>query len=495
MSQYPALLIIVPLIASFVITAFNWISRKYCFHLAVIALGTSFYSSIMLLFQVLEQNVITYRLGGWPPPMGIEYVIDRLNAFVLVLITSVALINLFTARRKVEVEFPEKSGTFHALYALFVTGLLGITITGDAFNLYVLLEITALTGYALIGMGRGHAALAGLNYLIMGTIGASLYLLGVGYLYLSTGSLNMNDLSRILAKMDPSGTIIFALVFCLIGLFIKMALFPMHLWLPNAYSYSPPAASGVIAPLTTKVMIYVMVRLVFSVFSPSFAFSNYFLATVIVWIAILAIIFGSILALAQKNMIKMLTYIVIAEVGYMVGGFWLGNSAGMTGAILHIGNDALMTLCLFIFAGNILFLKETDRISDLQGLFRKMPISMIAFVTAALSIIGVPPTCGFFSKWYLIRGGIEAGQYAFVAALIFSSLVNVILFFRVFEVAFFEPRPHHGEGHSPGGAEIAIREAPLSMLIPLVFSAFLLILAGLYTNEIVTNIIQGILPY
>ena len=185
----------------------------------------------------------------------------------------------------------------------------------------------------------------------------------------------------------------------------------------------------------------------------------------------------------------MLTYIIVAEVGYMVGGFWLGNRLAITGAILHIINDALMTLCVFLAAGTILYQVKNDDFVNLKGLFRKMPFSMAAFVIGALSIIGVPPTCGFFSKWYLISGAIAAGHYGFVVALLFNSLVNVVLFFRIIEIGYFEPfADHHVKD------DTQIMEAPLSMLVPLMVVAVGLIVLGIYTGDIVTHIIQFAIP-
>jgi multicomponent Na+:H+ antiporter subunit D len=200
---------------------------------------------------------------------------------------------------------------------------------------------------------------------------------------------------------------------------------------------------------------------------------------------------GAIMALAERNLKKMLTYIIIAEVGYMVGGAWLGNRAGMTGAILHIVNDALMTLCVFLVVGNIVYKVKGYAFEDLQGLFRRMPFTMGAFVIGAMSIIGVPPTCGFFSKWYLINGAIEAGHYGFMVALLFSSLINVVLFFRVIEIGYYEPFSDH---HGHGSQFQSIDEAPLSMLIPLLITAAGLVVVGLYTGDIVTQIIQFAIP-
>ena len=417
---------------------------------------------------------------------------DTLNGLVLCVISFVALLNLIAGKKSIEQEFPEKTGPFYTLYVLFVTGMLGITVTGDAFNLYVLLEIASLTGYGLLAMGdKDRAPLACLNYLYMGTIGACFYLLGIGYLYIATGSLNMVDISNLLPSLYQSKTVMAAFIICLVGVWIKMAFFPLHAWLPNAYSYAPSSASSLIAPLMTKVMIYVMIRLVLTVFGPKYAFGTLAISHWIVWLACIAIVMGAILALTQRNLKKMLTYVIVAEVGYMVGGFWLGNRDGMTGAILHIVNDALMTLCAFLVVSNIVYKVKGHKFEDLKGLFQTMPFTMGAFVVAALSIIGVPPTCGFFSKWYLISGGISAGQYGFVVALLFSSLINVILFFRIIEIAFYEP---FGNDHAHTSQPECIKEAPLTMLIPLLIVAAGLVIVGVYTSDIVTHIIQFAIP-
>jgi multicomponent Na+:H+ antiporter subunit D len=489
--QYPALLVIVPLISAFLISAAGWVNSRLCFPIAVAALSVTLYSSVGLLIRVLNEGVIVYRLGGWPPPWGIAYYVDHLNGLVLPVVAVVALLNLIASQKSIAQEFPEKTGPFYTLYVLMVTGLLGIVVTGDAFNLYVLLEIASLTGYGLIAMGQERAPFATLNYVYMGTIGASFYLLGVGYLYIVTGSLNMMDIAGILPALYQSKAVLAAFIICMVGLWLKMALFPLHAWLPNAYTFAPSATSSLIAPLVTKVMVYVMIRFILTVFTPKFAFATFAVKDPIVWLAVIAIVMGAILALAERNLKKMLTYVIIAEVGYMVGGAWLGNRAAMTGAILHIVNDALMTLCIFLVVGNIVYRVKGYAFEDLKGLFRKMPITMGTFVIGALSIIGVPPTCGFFSKWYLISGAIQAGHYGFVVALLFSSLVNVVLFFRVFEISYYEPfSDHHGHEHHAQ----PMAEAPLTMLVPLLIVTAGLVLVGIYTGDIVNQIIQFAIP-
>ncbi|MBU0673838.1 MAG: monovalent cation/H+ antiporter subunit D family protein [Proteobacteria bacterium] len=490
--QYPILIVIVPFLSAFFLSITGCFKRSLCRPIALLALFGAAAAAVGSLHRVITTGIIHYRLGGWPPPFGIEYVIDHLNGLVLVVITLVALLAAIFSGKSVERELPGKEPLFYALFLLLVVGLLGMTITGDAFNLYVLLEISSLTAYALIAIGQDRAIHASFNYLIIGTIGASFYLLGVGHLYIMTGSLNMADLASILPQLYGSKAILTAFLLILIGVWTKMAFFPLHTWLPNSYTYAPTATSCLVAPLMTKVAVYIMIRMMFSVFTPAYVFHHLAMAPVVIWMAIAAIVGGSLLALSQRDFKKMLTYLIVAEVGYMVGGIWLANRLGITGAILHIVNDAFMTLCLFLAAGTIIHRTGGHHFDNLKGLFHQMPLTMTAFTIGALSMIGVPPTAGFFSKWYLILGSIQAGRYEFVAALLFSSLVNAVLFFRLLEISYFEKPPH--QENTAHGPVSMVAEAPLTMLVPLLVSAITLIVLGIYSGELVTKIIQFAVP-
>jgi multicomponent Na+:H+ antiporter subunit D len=242
----------------------------------------------------------------------------------------------------------------------------------------------------------------------------------------------------------------------------------------------------------TKVTVYLMIRVILSVFTPNYAFFHHpGVASGIVWVAAGAIVCASALALGQRDLRRMLTYIIVAEVGYMVGGVWLANANGLTGAILHIVNDALMTLCLMLAAAAISYRLGGTGFDRLQGIYRKMPVTMAAFTVGAFSMIGVPPTAGFFSKWYLILGGIDAGQWGYVVALLFSSLVNAVLFFRIIEIGFFHSADA-AHGHEPHPGKVA--EAPLQMLQPLVLVAIGLIVVGLSSGPLVNHLIRLALP-
>ena len=482
---------VVPLLAALAVNLLGRSSRQWIAPLVLGSLTFSVFGSAIMLARVIEHGTLSYTVGNWSPPFGIELVIDPLSALMMVLIAVVALLASFSSLKSVEQELPGREHLFFTLYMILIAGLFGLVLTGDAFNLYVLLEITSITTYGLIAMGRGRAALSSFNYIIMGSIGASFYLLGTGYIYILTGTLNMADIARILPTLNAPVASATAIAFILVGLWVKMAFFPLHSWLPNAYSQAPTGAGTMAAPLVTKVTVYLMVRVILSMYTPALVFANKWVTDGVVWAAAIAIISGSILALGQKDLRRMLTYVIVAEVGYMVGGIFLANADGMTGSILHIVNDALMTLCLFLVVAAIIYRQGSVSLVSLQGIFRRMPITMAVFTLGAFAMIGVPPTCGFFSKWYLILGGVEAGHWEFVAALVFSSLVNAVLFFRIIELAYFGSL-QDGEHHEHSSSER--HEAPWWMLKPLILSAVLLIAVGLSTGPLVNNVIRLMIP-
>lgn len=498
----PAIIVITPLFAALLVSLLTLWRQGFAFPVALLSLGATLAATVAMLFEVARDadHKITYFLGGWKyaqdgvSPIGIQLAVDGLSSLVLIVVASVAfLVAIFSSRRAPGVE-ADKIPQYNILLLLLTTGLLGMTITADAFNVFVLLEVASLTSYGLIAMGKSkRGAVAAFNYVIMGTIGASFYLLGVGYLYAATGSLNMEHIRAILhdpnSQLLGSTTVMVAFILIMLGVMIKMAFFPLHGWLPNAYSYSPSASSCVLAPLVTKVSIYVMIRMILTVFGPEYAFSSQTLTRVVVGLAVVAIVAGSILALSQKEFKRMLCYLIVAEVGYMVGGIWLANHWGMVGAIYHIISDAFMTLCLFLAASIIWRQTQSRQIDSLDGILKKMPVTMIGLIIGAFAMIGIPPTCGFFSKWYLIRGGIESGHWEYVAALLVSSLVNAILFFRIIEIAYFGKKPAEGHGPHQDAAPTKIQEAPVSSLIALLASAAALILIGVFNSQIV-DIIQ-----
>ncbi len=492
--QFPAIIIVAPLVTSFVIFITGWWNKRIAHPLAVVAMSICLLSSLQILNAVFDKGTVHYWLGGWKPPWGIEYRIDYLNGIMLVLISMLSLLVTIHARKSLQRELPEKTALFWSLFVLLITGLLGICITADLFNLFVLLEVASLSGYALIAMGEKKAIYASFRYIVIGTVGASFYLLGVGYLYIASGSLNMADLSQILPKLYHSKTVLAGFAFILIGLSIKMALFPLHGWLPDAYTYAPSAVSAAVAPLTTKVMAYVIIRVMFTVFKSEFPISILQVNDAMVWLGTLAILFGAVMALSQSDFKRMLSYVIIAEIGYIFGGIGVANTIALKGAIFHIVNDAMMVACLFLVAGLLMYKTKGHRIADFKGIFRTMPITAFIFTVGALAVIGVPPTCGFFSKWYLLLGGIKAHHWGFVAALLLSTLIHVALFFRVFDKGLYTHATKKIADLKESENDSRTGEAPLSMLLPAFVLAVLIVLVGIFNQVIVNKVIAFAVP-
>jgi multicomponent Na+:H+ antiporter subunit D len=474
-AQLPALQIVLPLLGAFVAA----LLRRGVLAWALAAAITWLMPAIAgaLLWQVLTNGPISYHLGGWPPPWGIEYRVDVLSAFVLLLVSGVSAVMMPFARRSVAFEIEgDKQAWFYAMYLLCLAGLLGITITGDAFNAFVFLEISSLSTYVLIALGKDRRALlASYQYLIMGTIGATFYVIGVGLLYLITGSLNIADIA---SRLEPATAEQFrpamaALAFLTVGISLKLALFPLHVWLPNAYAYAPSFATAFLAATATKVAVYLLLRFFFSVFGVAVAASALQITELLLVLSLAAMFVASILAIYEENVKRMLAFSSVAQIGYITFGMSLANKSGLTGSIVHLFNHAVMKGALFLALGAIAYRIGTVTMADLGGIGRKMPLTFASFVIAGLGVIGTPGTAGFISKWYLAVGALDKGWWPLVFLIVASSLISVVYIGRVVEVAYFRPA---------SGACKAAEDPPLNMLIPILVLAAASIYFGVDTK-------------
>ncbi len=465
----PILQIVVPLVAAPLCLVLRRAFGAWL--LASLVTWTAFAIALVLLFQVIDDGPISYALGDWAPPWGIEYVVDRLNAFILVIVAGIGSLVMPFAQRSVRQEVPaERIYLFYVMYLLCLTGLLGITITGDAFNLFVFLEISSLSSYVLISLGRDPRALTGaFNYLIMGTIGATFYVIGIGMLYMMTGTLNMADLAARLPAILHLPVIEAALAFLLVGISLKLALFPLHFWLPNAYAFAPTTVTVFLAATATKVSVYVMIRILYTVFGGIALFEEMAIDEALVGLGMLSMVAAALVAVFQDNVKRMLAYSSLSQIGYMILGIGLGNVAGLAGGIIHIFNHAMAKAALFMAIGCVVSRVGAVTVSDLAGLGRRMPITMGALVVGALSLIGIPTTVGFVTKWYLIEGAFQVGNWLAVAVILLSGLLAIVYTWRIIEAAYFQPPP-------PGREEI--RDAPIAMLAPMVFLAAACVVFG-----------------
>lgn len=465
----PALQVVIPLIAAPICILLR--HPHLSWGLATLGSWASFGVAVALLTRVLEDGFISYPLGGWAAPWGIEYRVDILNAFILVIVSGISALVVLFARTSIEKEIPsDRIYIFYTLWLLCISGLLGMAITGDAFNLFVFLEISSLSSYALISLSQDRRALtAAYRYLVMGTIGATFILIGIGLLYMMTGTLNMADLAKRLPAVANTRTVVVAFGFLTVGISLKIALFPLHSWLPNAYTYAPSAVSALLAATATKVGVYMLLRFFFSVLGARFSFEVMAEDRLLIAIALLATVFGSVVAIFQSDIKSMLAYSSIAQIGYMVLGISLASVTGLTAGIVHLFNHALMKAGLFMAVGCLAFQLRAVTLQEVAGVARYMPWTMAAFVVGGLSLIGVPLTAGFISKWYLVLAVLERAWWPVAGVILLTSLLAVVYIWRVVEAAYFQPAPERQDYRR-------LREAPWSMLGP----TWVLILGNIY---------------
>ena len=485
MSSLP-ILILAPLLLFCFISVLVGIWRlKWAYAAATIGMALALMAAGVGLCRVLADGKLRYFLGGWPPPFGIEYVLDHLSAFMVIIIVFIGFIAVIYPPEAGLYHTPRRGIPVYGLLLLLIGGLVGVVVTGDLFNLFVFLEIYSLASYALITLGGDRAVMASFRYLILGTIAGSFYLLGIGFIYFSTGTLNMADAASLLLPLYGSPTIMAAVALIVVGMGIKLALFPLHVWLPDAHSYAPPVVAAILAAIQIEVAGYVIVRFMLTIFQPQYFIEILPVTTVIGWVAAVGIIFGSVMAIAQKDFKRMLAYSTVAQVAYIGLGIGLANPLGLIGALLHILNHAFMKSCLFLVAGGIRHQTGLHTIPQFAGLGRKMPLMMGAFTVAALSMVGIPPTAGFFSKWYLILGSIEANNWAFVAVILASSLLTAVYFFRMIEKLFTTP---------PDADPVVeqAREPSARILTPIITLAAGIIVLGLINALIVSYVLQPV---
>ena len=465
-AHLPVLQIIVPMLTAPVVTLLRlphlpWLA-------ATAASGCALALSILLAGMAGMAGTpggsggLGYEVGGWPAPYGIALYVDQFSALLLLLISGASTVALVFGKASLDQQIgQERAPMFYAAWLLVVAGLSGIVATGDAFNLFVFLEISSLASYVLIAAGPDRRALmATFRYLLLGTIGATFYLIGVGLIYMMTGTLNLADMAVRIGEVAQLRPILVAAGFITVGLALKAAIFPLHVWMPNAYTFAPHAVTVFLAACATKAAIYVLVRFDLTVFQPNVTAHDVQFTGFLMPLAVLAFLIGSTLAIFEKNLKRMLGYSSVAQIGYILLGVSLLSLPGLSAGLVHMFNHALMKGALFMAVACLAYRIGSVHIGDVAGCARDMPLTMAAFVVAGLSMVGVPLTAGFVSKWYLVMACLEEGAlgYLLTALVLVSSLLALVYVWRVVEAAYFRPRPDDA---------LPISEAPASMLVPL----------------------------
>ncbi|MBL1431315.1 MAG: monovalent cation/H+ antiporter subunit D family protein [Robiginitomaculum sp.] len=443
LSNAAALVVVVPLLGGAIAMLLG--SSRLAWSWSLICALATFALSLVLLSGVLSGENISYEMGAWVSPLGILFEIDALNVLLITLVSAMGLLALLYGLPTIDQEIDRhKHAMFFGTFLICVAGLIGVSITGDAFNVFVFLEVSSISTYVLVAMGskqNRQALTASFNYLILGTIGATFFVIGVGLLYMSTGTLNMVDISRVLAETGSDRVVRAAFAFIVIGLGLKIAMFPLHTWLPNAYSFSPSMIGVFLASTATKVALYMLIRFLYTVFSAGQSFETAMFDYVLAPMAVTAMIVCSVQASFQSDVRRLLAYSSVAQIGYMLLGLSMGTVAGLAAGLIHLFNHALMKGALFMAVGIAGLGLGVVRISDMRGLGKTMPLTAAGLTIAGMSLMGVPLTAGFISKYYLVIAALENGWWWAVVAIVVSSVLAIFYVGRMIEVMYLQEPP------------------------------------------------------
>lgn len=474
----PVLLLIVLLATAFGVPLLGRKGERLAYNLTVAALLFFTLGAVFLLQVVRQTGPFSYYLGDWPPPFGIELTVDYLAVFVMLTLGIISFLVMIYGSR----DLPHEIGNnvrhwYYSLYLLLLFALCGLALSNDLFNIFVFMEISAIASCGIISIKDDRrCAEASLKYLILSALGSGCFLLAVAMLYMVTGYLNLNYVASQLPaalSLYPYNILI-AMSLMVVALGVKAALFPLHVWLPDAHSAAPTPSSAILSALVIKLYAVVMLR-VFSVF-PEVLFETVPVLEIVLLLSALAVIFGSIFAMLQQDIKKMLACSSIAQIGFVFMGIGFFQGQALIGGLLHIFNHAVIKAMLFLAAGLIIYATGIRRISEFKGLGKRLPLTMSAFIVGAFAMVGIPGTSGFVSKWYLVLGALEAGRYFYVAAILLSSLLNGIYYFPIVITAFFGSAPQPNTERS---------DLPRIMLLPVLILAGATIFFGFYPRPLV----------
>lgn len=468
MSSLVPLYVILPLASAFLIPIFGRMVKGFQKSLLTLVLLFLTVMTFHIMFSGLEEPV-AYQLGGWSPtdgiPIAIYLVLDGLSAFLLLIVNLIGLLAAFYAISYIKRY--TATNNFYALLSLMIAGMNGVVLTGDMFNMYVFLEIAVIASYALVAFGIEKTELeASFKYQVLGGIASLLILMAIGMLYWRTGTLNLADISGIIRQGDGNVFLTFTQVLLISGFGLKAAMIPFHAWLPDAHSSAPAPISAMLSGVLIKAVgIYALLRLFFNMF-----ILTYEISLVITVIGTLSMVIGVFLAIGQWDLKRLLAYHSISQMGYVVIGVGMGMllmvqggdrsvaALAIAGGLFHMINHAVFKGLLFLNAGAIEYVTGTRNLKMMGGLFKSLPITSTTSLGASLSISGIPPFNGFFSKLIIIVAAVKGGFYLLAVLAVLVSIVTLASFMKFQRYAFFNKRTFSRK----------IREVPFTMSLSMV---------------------------
>ncbi|WMJ74940.1 proton-conducting transporter membrane subunit [Cytophagaceae bacterium ABcell3] len=441
-------------------------------------------SGLVLVHTVRQESIITIQSGGWPAPFGISLVADMFSA-IMVLMTGLlafgiaiyAVISIDTKRAKFG---------FYPLLNIMFTGICGSVLTGDIFNLFVWFEVMLISSFVLLSLGGTKAQLEGtIKYVTINIISSTIFLAAIGILYGVTGTLNFADLHIKVAEAENQTMITVAGMLFLLTFGIKSALFPLFFWLPASYHTPPIAISAVFAGLLTKVGVYALIRVFTLVFVNHITFTH----SILLYIAGFTMVVGVLGAAAQGEMRRLLSFHIISQIGYMVMGLGIYTPLALAGSVLYIAHNIIAKTNLFLISGLINRLKGTYELKKLGGLFNLHPFLGVLFLISGLSLAGIPPLSGFWSKFLLAKAGFEAEHYIIIIISLATGLLTLFSMTKIWNEAFWKEAL---ENYEPGVVKINIPVVNqlyffrlftvenMYMLVPIMLYCLIILLIGFF---------------
>ena len=401
-------------------------------------------------WQLLEHGVFHHAIGGWGAPLGIELYADGLS---LLMLAAAALVGLAVSVYSAGFFERERSIRFWPLWLLLLAALNALFLSADIFNLYITLELMGLSAVALTALtGRRDALVGAMRYLLVTLLGSLLYLLGVALLYHGFGSVAIATLAE---RVEPLPVVWAALGLMCAGLVLKSALFPMHFWLPPAHASAPAPVSALLSALVVKASFYILLRLWLTIFAPLGA---EFVSILLGFMGCAAVLWGSLQALRQTRLKLLVAYSTVAQIGYLFLAFPLAVAAGVSAwsAVVYLAiSHALAKAAMFLAVGNLLRFGGHDRITDLDRVVQRLPLTAGAFALAGVSIMGLPPSGGFIGKWLLLEVAMRQGQWLLAAVMIIGSLLAAAYVFKVLGQSFTQADETHEPNEVPASMEWA----------------------------------------
>ncbi len=447
-ANLPVFIIIAPLVVAFLLPTFarklKFVENLVIFVQVLMFAGIG-YLAYIVFSRTLGETGMSYRFGGWPAPWGIELKIGNLAVFFLLVIVSVGLpVALFSkGNLEKEIGAKERVTRFYVLFLLLCAAMAGMALTNDLFNVFVLVEVATLSCCGLVS-SRNHprAAEAAFTYLILATLGSALILGGIGFIYITTGHLNMGFASEGLGHVwrESSHVVWLSASFLLVGFGVKSALFPLHIWLPDAHSTAPSPASAILSGLAVKGYFICLLKFLYNVFGITLL-REFGIDKILVIAGSISIIAGSLAAIKQKELKRRLAFSTVAQIGYIFLGLGLMNEAGFSGMLFYLASHAIIKSTLFLAAGAMINATGKSKINDLAGIGRKMPVTMAAFTVASLGLVGIPLFSGFIGKWNLLLGCFDSQAIFPIIVIIAGSVLCAAYLFPIIRIAYFEPSP------------------------------------------------------